>query len=508
METNTKPKTNRNVVIAVLSFFITLSSWSFSSSIGSGGDIDAHISSIWCAWGESPGMCENDNGFVATVPYMFQMCDGRPIDSWQGCEIIASSAPMQELRIIGPQQRSIYYSVMRIFADTNPRQSIVIMRLVNSFIASLILFGLLKFTTGRTRIAAISSLTLTLVPVAVRTISSINPHGWADISVMTSWAFLHGFLSAPKSDIRKKILFAFYIFSILLAATTRVDATTYTVFTSSVVLLHHFVSRRRISRNDIIALMGISAVGIAVVGFSQVVRNYLTFSMPTDNALGQYLLFQITHIPESLVEVFGYAVGQQGNGPGLVGIIGLSLFVTALIFSLQNASKVGFVFFGIVMLFLALVMYKGALLVNSLVPLPGTYALGLMTFLLGMSIIASPSEQQFLSHKGNCIAAISLLSITHALTLYSWMELYTQGNQAPGFFNAQTLGASSNLSLSGGWWWNSWSNPNWVFLIGVTSFPVFLHYAWRVVNSDLILRNSSDFNVTNSETVLPLITIA
>jgi hypothetical protein len=125
-----------------------------------------------------------------------------------------------------------------------------------------------------------------------------------------------------------------------------------------------------------------------------------------------------------------------------------------------------------------------------------------------MSIIVSPSEQQFLSHKGNCIAAISLLSITHALTLYSWMELYTQGNQAPGFFNAQTLEASSNLSLSGGWWWNSWSNPNWVFLIGVTSFPVFLHYAWRVVNADLVLRNSSDFNVTNSETVLPLITIA
>ncbi len=414
---------------------------------------------------------------------------------------------MQEIRIIGPPQRSIYYSVMRIFADTNPHQSILFMRLVNSFIASLILFGLLKFTTGRTRIAAIFSLTLTLVPVAVRSMSSINPHGWADISVMTSWAFLHGFLSAPKSDNRKKILFVFYIFSASLAATTRVDATTYTVFTSSVVLLHHFVSRRRISRNDIIALIGISAVGIAVIGFSQHVRNYLTFPMPTGYAFGQYLLFQITHIPESLVVIFGYNVGQDGSGPGIVGIIGLSLFVLGLSQALQTVTKYQLPFVFLILAFLTVVMFKGSVIVASLVPLPGTYALGLITFLLGMSIITSRSEQQFLSRKGNRIAAISLLSITHALTLYSWMELYTQGNQASGFFNAQTLDPSSSLSLSGGWWWNNWSSPNWVFLIGVTSFPVFLHYAWRIVNSDSVLRNSSDFNVSDSVTKSPLISI-
>ena len=90
-----------------------------------------------------------------------------------------------------------------------------------------------------------------------------------------------------------------------------------------------------------------------------------------------------------------------------------------------------------------------------------------------------------MSRKGNRIAVISLLSITHALTLYSWMELYTHGNQTPGFFNSQTLDASSRLSLNGGWWWNSWSSPNWVFLTGIMSFPVFLHFAWRVVGSDL-----------------------
>jgi hypothetical protein len=257
------------------------------------------------------------------------------------------------------------------------------------------------------------------------------------------------------------------------------------VFTSAIVLLHQYVKVRRISLKEIAVLVGVSTAGIAILMQSEHIRSYLTLSKPTGFPFSQYLLFQVAHIPESLVEVFGYAIGQQGNGPGLVGIIGLSLFVTALFFSLQNASKDEFIFIGLIILFLALVMYKGSVIVNSLIPLPGTYALGLMTFLLGMSVITSRSEQQFMSRKGNRIAAISLLSITHALTLYSWMELYTHGNQTPGFFNSQTLDASKSLSLDGGWWWNTWSSPNWVFLTGIVSFPVFLHFAWRVVGSDL-----------------------
>ena len=485
METRLSSATNRNIAIAIFGFFFTLACWSFSSSIGSGGDIDAHISSIWCAWGEKPGMCENDKGSSASVPYMFQMCNGRPIDELPGCDVVESSEHMQTLRIMGEPARSPYYSIMRVFATKNPNESILTMRLVNSFIATLIMFGLLKLTSSRVRLAAISGLSFTLIPVAVMRITSVNPHGWAIMGVMTSWSFLYAFLTAPKGANNRKLLLAFFIFTALLPATTRVDATTYVVFTSAIVLLHHYIDYRHISRKEIAVLVGVFATGITVFMRSEHIRGYLTLSKPTGFPFSQYLLFQVIHIPESLVEALGYAIGQQGNGPGLVGIIGLSLFVTALIFSLQSASKVGLIFVGLVMFFLAIVMYKGSLIVNSLIPLPGTYALGLMTFLLGMSVITSRSEQQFMSRKGNRIAVISLLSITHALTLYSWMALYTDRNQTPGVFNSQTLDVSSSLSLNGGWWWNSWSSPNWVFLTGIMSFPVFLHFAWRVVGSDL-----------------------
>ena len=320
METRLISASNRNIAIAIFGFFFTLACWSFSSSIGSGGDIDAHISGIWCAWGEELGICENLGGGSATVPYMFQMCNGRPIDSMPGCEVAESSDQMQTLRIVGEGARSPYYAIMRLFASRNPQQSILTMRLVNSFIATLIMFGLLKLTTGRVRLAAISGLSFTFIPVAVMRISSVNPHGWAIMGVMTSWSFLYAFLNVPKETNNKKLLLAFFIFTALLPATTRVDATTYVVFTSAIVLLHHYIDYRHISRKEIAVFVGVFAAGITVFMRSEHIRGYLTLSKPTGFPFGQYLLFQVIHIPESLVEALGYAIGQQGNGPGLVGI--------------------------------------------------------------------------------------------------------------------------------------------------------------------------------------------
>ena len=477
-------KTNSNILIAVAFFFLTLCCWSISSSIGSGGDIDAHISGIWCAWGEEPGICENLGDRSATVPYMFQMCNGRPIDSMPGCEVVESSDQMQTLRIMGEPARSPYYSIMRVFASSDPQKSILIMRLVNSFIATVIIFGLLKLTSGRTRVAAISAMTLTLIPVAIMRIPSINPHGWAILGVMTSWAFLHGFINTPRSDKRKKILLVFFILSVLLPATTRVDATTYIVFTSSLVLLNHYRTARRVSKNEKIIGLGLVAVCLTVIKLSEQIRGYFSLSKPIGSPLNQYLIFQLVHIPESLVEIFGYAVGQQGNGPGLVGIVGLSLFVICLTFALQQSQKQDLAITGIIVAFLAVVMYKGATSVYSLIPLSGTYVLSLMNFLLGMSIVCSRSEKQFMNGRSNRRTVISLLAFTHVITFFSWMELYTHGESSIGFFSKQTLGSYSQLSLSGGWWWDTWISPNFVFLLGILSFPVFLLYAWKIVETD------------------------
>jgi hypothetical protein len=42
-----------------------------------------------------------------------------------------------------------------------------------------------------------------------------------------------------------------------------------------------------------------------------------------------------------------------------------------------------------------------------------------------------------------------------------------------------------NLSLNGGWWWNSPIGPNVVFLIGVIAFPAWLIVSWDSVSKEL-----------------------
>ena len=156
----------------------------------------------------------------------------------------------------------------------------------------------------------------------------------------------------------------------------------------------------------------------------------------------------------------------------------------SLTFALQQSQKQDFVITGVIIAFLAIVMYKGSLITLSLVPLTGAYALGLMSFLLGMSIVRSRNDQQFMDGRANRITVITFLTFTHALTFFSWMELYTHGQSSVGFFSKQILGSYNRLGLSGGWWWDNPIGPNVVFLLGIASFPLFLVYAWRVVELD------------------------
>ena len=82
--------------------------WAFAAPIGAGADADFHLSSIWCGQGERQGLCEerDDSGWTiqAKVPFMFQMCNGRPIEYLPGCPAIHSEPAMQFLRTAPPQQ--------------------------------------------------------------------------------------------------------------------------------------------------------------------------------------------------------------------------------------------------------------------------------------------------------------------------------------------------------------------------------------------------------------------
>ena len=467
-----------NALIATVAFSIVLVCHSASSPIGAGHDVDFHIANIWCGWGEQPGLCENqgplDGVQSAEVPFMFLMCNGRPIDSFPECDFNAEHSDTQFLRTQSGSNQNLYYKIMHVFASGEPTTGVIRIRIFNSLLTSLILFLILTLSTRRLKFAGLAAMSFTLIPNFLLYATSINPRSWAILSVSTSWIFLFSYLDArddpPRLRHRRLIAFAFVA---SLAFATRIDASIMVLVTSALVYLSCRFRPKLPGRKA--SLTGLALIAFTAIGLQFFPRISALFSLGIPQGFGylQYTIFQIVHIPEFVADWWGYSVGQSGSGPGIVGIVGLLLFLTSLVFALQKSDFRQRTVFSIFSFIVFVMLTKSTIAIGGIIPAPGAYSLGLAAPWLGVTIAFSKTGFQFMSSSGNRKVAISLLSFTHAISFYSLMEFYTRRGDGIGFYQ--------NLSLNGSWWWDTWISPNFVFLSGVIFFPIFLSFAWKSI---------------------------
>jgi hypothetical protein len=468
----------RNYFVAALALFIVMSAWAVSSPLGSGPDADFHISNIWCAWGEKPGVCENldriSNDQSARIPHMFLMCNGRPIEYYPACEFDTSHEQMSTYRTAINSQMNLYYRIMRVFVSESPTFSIIAMRLFSSFIAAIMFFLLMVQTRAKTRHAVLAAWSFVLIPVAINYFAAVNPRGWATLGVMSGWGFLQSLFETDASDNKRRLgLIASYVASFALVGTSRADATLFFMFISALIVVGDLKAKKKLSRK-ILVRYGIVLLGaVFLVQFVPILRNLVKLQQPEGFTLRQYVVFQIVHIPETIGDVWGYTVGQSGSGPGILGIIGLSLFVVAIAFSLQRASRLQQCMVAAISLFTFIAVYRGGLSIGGIAPPTGVYVTGLVSAIMGIAVLFSTHNQQLMSARGNRLSVIALLSAAHVLALYSWMEFYTRRGQSIGYFE--------KFSLRDAWWWGQETNPNSVFFVGAVFFPVFLIFAWKNV---------------------------
>jgi hypothetical protein len=470
----------RKAIIAAFAFFMVLSAWSVSSPLGSGPDADFHISNIWCAWGEKPGVCEkldrSSDSPSASIPHMFFMCNGRPIEYFPRCGFDSPHGEMSTYRTAPDSQMNVYYRIMRVFVVESPTRSIIAMRLFSSFIAVLMFFLLMVQARGKTRHAVLAAWSFVLVPVAINYFSSINPRGWATLGVMSGWGFLQSLFETDKSKNKRRIgLIASFVASFTLVASSRADATLFFVFISALIVLGNLFMQRKFSRKIFLRYGIALLISVLLVQLIPKLGDFIKIQQPQGFTLRQYFAFQIVHIPETIGDVWGYTVGQSGSGPGILGIIGLSLFVVAMVFTLQRSSRIQQFMVAAISLFTCIAVYRGGLQMESIVPPTGVYVIGLVSAILGIAVLFSTHDLQLMSTRGNRLTVIALLSFAHVLALYSWMEFYTRRGQSIGYFE--------KFSLRDAWWWGQETNPNLVFFIGAVFFPVFLVFAWKNVGN-------------------------
>jgi hypothetical protein len=467
---------SKPVFVACASFFILLCTW-FVIPFGSSGDMDYHMASIWCARGEKPGICANIDqaANTAEVPFMFQMCNSRNIDWNPYCEFEEDNPPTQRLRMAAPDKSSAYYKVVNVFASEDIQQSVLKIRLFNSMISVLVLAALLITTTSRIRFAAIAGLSFSLIPWGLQFFSGVTTRGWAILGVMTSWAFLASYLETAKEQIKLRLLqILAFLFSVSLVAMTRIDTLMMVLITSLFVVIAHFLSSTPLNKKRL--LLGIAGICLLAISsqFLPIVKNLANFTIPNGYGFAQYWLFQIVHIPEFVADWWKYNVGQSGRGPGIVGLIGVTLFAVNFAFALQKSDffqRLAAVSFTLIVFIL---LAKSSSVADSLVPLSGFYTFGLAVPWLGIAIANSKNPSQFMSTVGNRRTAISLLSLSYSIYFYSLLEFYTRRGKNLEYFDS--------ISLNGEWWWNIAIGPNVVFFIAAIMFPVFLISVWRTVS--------------------------
>jgi hypothetical protein len=202
-----------------------------------------------------------------------------------------------------------------------------------------------------------------------------------------------------------------------------------------------------------------------------------SFEVPEPFNTLQYFLFELVHIPEFVADWWGYRIGQQGNGPGIVGLTGVILFAIFMYASLRGADRKQLFVTSALSIFICIALFRATTVVLGIVPLSGVYTFGLSAPLIGLTLMFSKGDDKQIFGKGLAVTTIVVVSLMHALTFYHWMEFFTRRGVNTQFYN--------QFSLIGTWWWDTWVSPNFVFFMGAGLFPMFLTFAWRSIPPEL-----------------------
>jgi hypothetical protein len=492
IEEDQSTKRHSSSLVACVCFFLLLCTWT-SIPHGATGDMDFHLTNIWCAAGEKGSLCADIDlvNNTAEVPFMFQMCNSRNIDYWPYCEIESENPPTQRLRMASPEHLSFYYRIVHEFVNEQIQTSVLRIRLFNSTISTLVFYFLLTLTTRRIKFAAVTGMTFSIIPFGLQHFSGVTTRGWAILGVMTSWAFLTSYLQTQKSETKLRLLqLLAFLFSSLLALTSRIDSVMMVLITSLVVVISHMFSNTQLNKKrTVLICSGIGFLALLAPNLP-IVKQYTNLSIPSGYGTAQYMIFQLVHIPEAVADWWNYQIGQNGSGPGVVGLIGVVLFLVNLAFALQQSDLLQRVVVASFTFIIFVLLMKSSSVAASLVPLTGFYTLGIAVPWIGLAIANSNSKLQFMTTAGNRRTAIALLSFSHAVFFYNLLEFYARRGKNLGYFET--------ISLNDEWWWNIGVGPNVVFISGAILFPVFLTTMWRTIalefpekQTTLILQNKS-----------------
>jgi hypothetical protein len=166
--------------------------------------------------------------------------------------------------------------------------------------------------------------------------------------------------------------------------------------------------------------------------------------------------------------------------PAIVGIIGTSCYAYFFIVSMPYRRKIHYSLVLLLWIFSAtlLMYYYSASKIVVGEQVQPRYLLPLIPLTLGIALASSRfnSFHEVTTH-ARFLFVGGLLVISHSISLWTNIRRYTLGLEANQGFNL------SNPDTPIEWWWRWAPSPNFVFLVGILAFTLFVFSVIKIISS-------------------------
>lgn len=452
------------VPVAVL---VALLSWAVSSPPGSSPDDDYHMASIWCATGDSAGVCESTGDpLVRVLPS--DLLDAASCFAFKADQ--AASCPRDETGMRetsrgnwnGEAYPPLYYIVMHTFVTDNLSVSIILMRAFNAILSVGLLTGLFFALPRRMRPPLVWGIAITAVPLGMFIVPSVNPSSWAVLSAAGLWVAAWGFFR--ERGVRKVILGVLALVFVIVGAGARADSAAYAVLALIAACVLAFQPRIRYLWTIAAALV-LAAIAFAfffsggqsaIVGAETVVSNQ-TYSLTT------LAFINLKQLPQLLAGAFGvWGLGWLDTSlPALVWIPTIGAFSAVVFWGLQRGDwrkwiAVAGIAASVVAVPFYILLHDGVVVGNGVQP---RYVYPLMIVLAGLAVVGFARSGLSLGRTQLALVAVGL-TVANSIALHVNIRRYVTGVDLPGI----------NLDRDIEWWWNAPISPMGLWTLGSVAF--------------------------------------
>ncbi|WP_166866301.1 DUF2142 domain-containing protein [Salinibacterium sp. ZJ70] len=470
----------RLILLAPALLLLTLIAWAFSSPVGSSPDEDYHLVSIWCET-EDPAACEmSADEDSATVPeaLLEVACFAFDSDTSAACQrgIDFTGAPDSETErgnFYGGYP-PLFHSVLSLFVGDHIEVSVLTMRVAISIIFTALASALFYLLPPHRRPTLVWSWAVTMVPIGLFIVASVNPSTWAIAGVGFGWLALAGFFESQ--GWRKVGLAALFALSVIMATGSRGDASMYMALAIVATIV---LTVRRSRRYLLESILPLAAVIYCAFAF-RVSRppEAITQGLPSGGGGGgedSPVVSVFSRVIPTLFDIPGLWMGVFGRGwglgwvdtamPALVWVAALSCFLGAGLTAGTRADvRKALVLGGGVIVLLAfptaVLVAAGEAVGENLQP---RYLLPLIVLFAGV-LFWVPEGKSITFSRPQRLIVIGSLAMAHAVALFLQLSRYVTG--------FDDLGVDLDGSIE--WWWSGFASPLTVWVLGSLSFAVLL----------------------------------